>query len=87
MPESLFNKVVDLSAWNFKLKSASRIFLATDSCRDGWNIRNGSKILHSVGESVVCALLLALVLLLSKHNYVILFWTKSIASVFVAKST
>ena len=27
MPESLFKKVVDLLAWNFKLKTASRIFL------------------------------------------------------------
>ena len=27
MPESLFNKVVDLLAWNFKSKTTSRIFL------------------------------------------------------------
>ena len=27
MPKSLFKKVVDLLAWNFKLKTASRIFL------------------------------------------------------------
>ena len=27
MPETLFKKVVDLLAWNFKLKTASRIFL------------------------------------------------------------
>ena len=27
MPESLFNKVVDILPWNFKLKTASRIFL------------------------------------------------------------
>ena len=46
---------------------------ATDSCRGGRNVRNGSKILHSVGESVDCALILVLALLLSKHNYVILF--------------
>ena len=64
--------------------------LATDSCRNEWNVRNGSnliKILDSVGESVDCVLLLVLVLLLSKHNYVILFWTKSVVSVFVAEST
>ena len=60
--------------------------LATDSCRDGWNVRNRSKILNSVGESVNCVLLV-FVLLLSKHNYVILFWTKSIVRVFVAEST
>ena len=67
-------------------KSYRHVNLAADSCRDGWNVRNWSKILQSVGKSVDCVLLLALVLL-SKHNYVILFWTKSIASVFVAENT
>ena len=39
-----------------------------------WNISN---ILHSVGERVDCVLLLVLVLLLSKHNYVPLNLNKS----------
>ena len=47
--------------------------IATDSCSDGWNVRYGSKIPHSVYGSVDYVLLFALVLLLSKHNYVILF--------------
>ena len=43
---------------------------ATDSCRDGWNVQNGSnvpKILHSVARRDDCVLLLVLVVLLSKH--------------------
>ena len=43
---------------------------ATDSCRDGWNVRYGSnvlKILHSVGGRVDCVLLVVLVVLLSQH--------------------
>ena len=67
-----------------KISQSINIEWATDSCRDEWNVRNGLnlvKILHSVGESVDCVLLLVLVLLLSKYNYVILFCTKSIASV------
>ena len=65
-------------------------FLLKILATNEWNVRNGSnliKILDSVGESVDCVLLLVLVLLLSKHNYVILFWTKSVVSVFVAEST
>ena len=39
MPGSLFKKVVDLLAWNFKLKTASRIFLIffNEFCK---NIKN-----------------------------------------------
>ena len=40
MPESLFKKVVDLLAWNVKLKTASRIFLKffNEFCRNVKNI-------------------------------------------------
>ena len=50
-------------------------------------ISNVRKILLSFGERVDCVLLLVLVVLLSKHNYVILFCAKSVASVFVGEST
>ena len=42
MLESLFNKVVDLLAWNFKLKTASRIFLIffNEFCK---NFKNTSR--------------------------------------------
>ena len=53
-----------------RAKSALRQSRETDSCRDAWNVRNGSnvpKILHSVGERVDCVLLLVLVVLLNKH--------------------
>ena len=56
-----------------------QLYSATDSCRDGWYVRNGlnvPNILHSVGERVDCVLLIVLVLLLSKHNYVPLNLTK-----------
>ena len=43
------------------------------------------RILHSVGERVYYVLLLVLVVSLRKHKYLILFWTKSIASVFLRK--
>ena len=77
----IIQKIVVMEYFHSKLADLQ----ATDSCRDGWNVRNGSKILHSVGENVDCVLLLALVLLLSKHNYVILFWAKSITSVLLQK--
>ena len=65
---------------------------ATDSSTDGgwmiiWNRSNIRKILHSVGRRIYCVLLLVLVVLLSKHNYVISFWIKSVASVFLTEST
>ena len=46
---------------------------ATDSCGDGWNVRNGSnilKILYSVDKRVDCVLLIVVALLLSKDNNV-----------------
>ena len=49
--------------------------MATDPCRDGWNVRNGTivpPILHSVDERVDYPLLLMLVVLLNKHKPVIL---------------
>ena len=54
-------------------KNRNSLNRATNSCRDGWNVRNGlnvPNILHSVGERVDCVLLIVLVLLSSKHNYV-----------------
>ena len=54
-------------------KKRNSLNRATNSCRDGWNVRNGlnvPNILHSVGERVDCVLLIVLVLSLSKHDYV-----------------
>ena len=56
------------SCWLYLFNKYWRV--ATDSCRDGWNVRNGlnvPKILHSVDGRVDRVLLLVLVVLLSKH--------------------